>query len=145
MTRLDSRTMLHGNRKIELLKHVPLFAGCSKKELAHIAMIADEIDFRPGKTLIREGEPGREFFVLVEGAAEISRKGKRIDTAAPGEFFGEMALVADQPRNATVTTTSDVDALVITARDFRALIEEKPLIALKVMRAVADRLPPDAF
>jgi CRP-like cAMP-binding protein len=137
--------MLHKNSKVELLKHVPLFAGCSKKELAHIAMVADEIDFRPGKTLIREGEPGREFFVLVEGAAEISRRGKRIDTAGPGEFFGEMALVTDQPRNATVTTTSDVDALVITARDFRDLIGDNPLIALKVMRAVAERLPPDAF
>jgi CRP/FNR family cyclic AMP-dependent transcriptional regulator len=137
--------MLHRNSKIELLKHVPLFAGCSKKELAHIAILADEIDFRSGKTLIREGEPGREFFVLVDGSAQISRKGKAIDTAGPGDFFGEMALLADQPRNATVTTTSAVDALVVTARSFRDLIGDNPLIALKVMRAVAERLPPDAF
>jgi CRP/FNR family transcriptional regulator, cyclic AMP receptor protein len=137
--------MLHRNSKIELLKHVPLFAGCSKKELAHIAILADEIDFRSGKTLIREGEPGREFFVLVVGSAQISWKGKAIDTAGPGDFFGEMALLADQPRNATVTTTSAVDALVVTARSFRDLIGDNPLIALKVMRAVAERLPPDAF
>ena len=137
--------MLHRNSKIELLKRVPLFAGCSKKELAHIAMVADEIDFRSGKTLIREGELGREFFVLVDGSAEISRKGKPIDTAGPGDFFGEMALLTDQPRNATVTTTSTVDALVVTARSFRDLVGDNPLIALKVMRAVAERLPPDAF
>ena len=137
--------MLHRNSKIELLKRVPLFAGCSKKELARVATLADEIDFRPGKRLIREGEPGREFFILVDGSAEISRKGKPIDTAGPGDFFGEMALLADQPRNATVTTTSDVDALVVTARSFRDLIGDSPLIALKVMRAVAERLPPDAF
>jgi len=137
--------MLHRNRKIELLKRVPLFAGCSKKELEGIARIADEIDFKPGKTLITEGSPGREFFVLAEGTAEITRKGRKIDTAGPGDFFGEMALLADQPRNATVTTTSPVDALVVSARSFRALIEDSPLIALKIMRAVADRLPPTAF
>jgi CRP-like cAMP-binding protein len=137
--------MLYRNSKIELLKRVPLFAGCSKKELARIATLADEIDFRPGKTLIREGAPGREFFILVDGSAQISRKGKRIDTAGPGDFFGEMALLADQPRNATVITTSDVDALVVTARSFRDLIGDNPLIALKVMRAVAERVPPTAF
>jgi CRP-like cAMP-binding protein len=134
--------VLRKNRKIDLIRHVPLFSGCSKKELERISMIADEIDFRSGKTLIKEGAPGREFFVLADGTAEISRKGKRIDTAGPGEFFGEMALLTDQPRNATVTTTSDVDALVITASSFRSLVESNPLIALKVMRAVADRLPP---
>ena len=133
--------MLHGNRKVELLKRVPLFAGCSKKELSQIATVADEIDFGSGKTLIREGSPGREFFVLVDGTAEIRRKGRMIDTAGPGDFFGEMALLTDQPRNATVTTTSDVDVLVVTSRSFRTLVESNPLIALKVMRAVADRLP----
>ena len=137
--------MLHRNRKVELLHHVPLFAGCSKKELEHVARIADEIDFQAGKTLIKEGAPGREFFVLAEGTVEITRKGKKIDTAGPGDFFGEMALLADQPRNATVTTTSPVDALVVHARSFRGLVEDNPLIALKVMRAVADRLPPSAF
>ena len=137
--------MLHKNSKIELLKRVPLFAGCSKKELEHVAMVADEIDFTSGKRLIKEGELGREFFILVGGTAEISRKGKAIDTAGPGDFFGEMALLADQPRNATVTTTSPVDALVVTARSFRDLIGDNPLIALKVMRAVAERLPPTAF
>jgi CRP/FNR family transcriptional regulator, cyclic AMP receptor protein len=134
--------MLHRNRKVELLKSVPLFAGCSKKELEHLSRVADEIDFPSGRTLIREGAPGSEFFVLAEGTAVISRQGKQIDTAGPGDFFGEMALLTDQPRNATVTTTSAVDALVITARTFRTLVEENPLIALKVMRAVAERIPP---
>jgi len=137
--------MLHRDHKIDLLKHVPLFSGCSKKELAQVARLADEIDLPAGKTLIKEGSPGREFFVLVDGTAEIQRKGKKIDSAGPGDFFGEMALLSDQPRNATVVTTSPVDALVVTARNFGALIESNPLIALKVMRAVAERLPPNAF
>ena len=133
--------MLRKDYKIELLKGVPLFAGCSKKELQQIAAVADELDFREGKTLIREGASGREFFVLVDGTAEITRGGKRLDVAGPGEFFGEMALLSDQPRNATVTTTSPVDLLVITAQSFRRLVESNPLIALKVMRAVAERVP----
>src|SRR5579871_2765462 len=137
--------MLHRDRKIDLLKRVPLFSGCSKEELGKVAKVADEIDLREGKTLITEGTPGREFFVLVDGTAEIRRKGKKIDTAGPGDFFGEMALLSDQPRNATVVATSAVDALVVTARNFRALVESNPLIALKVMRAVADRLPPSSF
>jgi CRP-like cAMP-binding protein len=137
--------VLRKNSKIELLKRVPLFAGCSKKELQRIATLADELDLREGKKLIREGEPGREFFVLVDGTAAISRKGKVVDRAGSGEFFGEMALVADRPRNATVTATSPVTVLVITAQSFRRLVEENPLIALKVMRAVAERIPATEF
>src|SRR5436309_8619885 len=137
--------MLHRNRKVELLRRVPLFSGCSKKELEQVARLADELDFKSGKTLIKEGAPGREFFVLVDGTAEVRRKGRKIDTAGPGDFFGEMALLTDHPRNATVTTTSAVDALIVTARNFRALVESNPLIALKVMRAVAERLPASEF
>jgi len=133
--------MLHRNNKVELLKKAPLFAGCSKKELEQIAMVADELDFQAGKTLIKEGAPGREFFVLVDGTVEVSREGRTIDTAGPGDFFGEMALLTEQPRNATVTTTSKVDVLILTSRSFRSLVEHNPLIALKVMRAVADRVP----
>lgn len=134
--------MLHRNRKVDLLRSVPLFSGCSKKELEQISRIADELDFKPGKALIREGAVGREFFVLVDGTAEVQRGGETIDTAGPGDFFGEMALLTDQPRNASVVTSSNVDALIITGRNFRSLMEGNPLIALKVMRAVADRVPP---
>jgi CRP/FNR family transcriptional regulator, cyclic AMP receptor protein len=135
--------MLHRNRKVELLKRVPLFADCSRKELEEVATVADQLDFRAGRTLIREGTAGREFFVLVDGTAEVRRKGRKIDVAGPGDFFGEMALLSDRPRNATVTTTSTADVLVVTKRNFRTLVERNPLIALKVMRAVAERVPAD--
>jgi CRP/FNR family transcriptional regulator, cyclic AMP receptor protein len=137
--------MLRKDAKLELLKAVPLFSGCSKKELKQIERIADEIYFDEGKDLIREGSRGLEFFVLVNGTAEVRRGGRTIDSIAPGQFFGEMALVRDEPRNATVTTTSQVDILVITARDFKRLVGNNPLIALKVMRAVADRVPEEEF
>lgn len=137
--------MLHRDVKIELLKAVPLFSGCSKKELHQIALMADEIDFKPGKDLIKEGTPGREFFVLIRGSVDVRRGGRTVDSLGPGEFFGEMALLTDAPRGATVTTTSVVDTLVITATNFKRLVTVYPLIGLKVMRAVAERIPPDAL
>lgn len=137
--------MLHKDAKVELIRHVPMFAKCSKKELREIASLADEIDFHEGKVLITEGNPGREFFVLVEGEAEVSRGGAGIDTLGPGDFFGEVALVSDAPRNATVTTTSDVLLLVVTRRDFERLMGDVPALQGKVMAALADRLAPETL
>ena len=130
--------------KVDLIARVPLFAGLSKSELGQVASIADEIDLPADKVLIREGERGREFFVLLEGEAEVARKGKKLATGRPGEFFGEIALVSSLPRIATVKTRKPVRALVIRDVDFRALLQRTPAIAVKVLQAVADRLPPDA-
>jgi CRP-like cAMP-binding protein len=136
---------LRKNAKIELIAKVPLFAGLAKPQLAQVASIADEIDLRQGKVLTREGERGREFFVLLEGEAEVRRNGRRLATRRAGEFFGEVALVSDLPRVATVTATTPVRALVIRDTEFRALLQATPEIALKVLSAVAERLPPDAI
>jgi CRP/FNR family transcriptional regulator, cyclic AMP receptor protein len=130
--------------KVDLIAGVPLFAGLSKSELRQVAAIADEIDLPADKLLIREGERGREFFVLLEGEAEVARKGKKLATRRAGEFFGEIALVSNLPRIATVKTLEPVRALVIRDVDFRALLQRTPAIAVKVLQAVADRLPPDA-
>jgi CRP-like cAMP-binding protein len=131
--------------KIDLIAKVPLFAGLSKSELGQVASIADEIDLPGDKVLIREGERGREFFVLLDGEAEVTRDGKTLATRRAGEFFGEIALVSRMPRIATVTTRKPVRALVIRDVEFRALLERTPAIALKVLNAVGDRLPPDAI
>jgi CRP/FNR family cyclic AMP-dependent transcriptional regulator len=125
------------------MSKVALFAGLSKAELGQVAAIADEIDLRKDKALIREGARGREFFVLLEGEAEVRRKGRKVATLREGEFFGEIALVSNLLRTATVTTTSPVRALVIRDVEFRALLRQKPQIALKVLEALADRLPPE--
>ena len=132
------------NAKVDLIKGVPLFARCSKKELAEVAKLADEIDFGPGKDLIREGESGREFFVLVDGSVDVKKKGRRVNQLGRGDFFGEIALIAHSPRTATVTTASDVDLLVITAQSFKTLLEHQPAIASKVLAALAERLAPEA-
>ena len=135
--------MLRRNAKIDLLKGVPLFSACSKKELGEIALVADEIDVDADKVLTREGDSGREFFVLVEGAAEVRRKGRKVGTMDAGDFFGEIALVSSRPRTATVTTTAPGRLLVVTDRAFRELMKKMPSIQLKVLTALADRLAAD--
>lgn len=129
--------------KVDAIARVPLFAGLSKSELGQVASIADEIDLPADKLLIREGERGREFFVLLEGEAEVARKGKKLATRRAGEFFGEIALVSRLPRTATVKTREPVRALVIRDVEFRALLERAPAIAVKVLQAMAERLPRD--
>ena len=134
--------MPHRNQKVELIKRVPLFANCSKHELEEIAHIADEIDLSAGKEMTKEGSRGREFFVLLEGDADVTKDGQSINKLSAGDFFGEIALVSDTPRTATVTATSAVRALVITDRSFRRLLDESPEIQRKVLVALAERLAP---
>ena len=131
------------DRKLDLIKHVPLFSYCSKQELNQIASVADEIDLPAGKVLTREGDRGREFFVLIDGTAEVQKDGVRIRTLGPGDFLGEIALVSREPRTATVTTTSEVEALVITDQAFAALLDHMPSVEKAVLEALADRLAPD--
>ncbi|HWL33051.1 MAG TPA: cyclic nucleotide-binding domain-containing protein [Gaiellaceae bacterium] len=130
------------NSKIDLIKGVPLFSAASKQDLAEIASIADEIDLSDGKVLIKEGDAGREFFVLVDGTAEVQRGGKKVAALGPGDFFGEISLISKTPRNATITTTSPVRALVITDRAFRQLLDHSPGIAVGVLTALAERVAP---
>jgi CRP-like cAMP-binding protein len=130
--------------KLALLEHVPLFAQCSRKELKEIAGLADEVDLKKGYVMTQENDAGREFLVLVEGSADVRRRGRKINVMGPGDFFGEIALVADRPRTATVVATSDVRALVITARSFQRLMRDMPAIQSKVLAAVVARLPENA-
>lgn len=137
--------MLRKNTKVELIKGVPLFSHCSKKELGLVAQIADEIDLPEGKTLMREGDRGREFFVLVEGSADVRRGKRRVNTMRRGDFFGEIALVSRRPRTATVTTTSPVRVLVVTEQSFRSLLDRAPDVQRKVLQALADRVAADSI
>lgn len=133
------------NSKIDLIKRVPLFSSASKAELAEIASIADEIDLPEGKTIIKEGDSGREFFVLIEGTADVERGGRKVATIGPGDFVGEIALIAKTPRTATITTTSPVRTLVITDRAFRQLLDHSPQIQIGVLQALAERLAPTSL
>lgn len=135
---------LRSDAKTNLLKKVPLFSGCSKSELRALARSADELDLREGTVITREGRAGREFFVLIDGTAEVTKKGKKVARLGAGDWFGEIALLTNSPRTATVTATSPVDVLVITDRSFRSVVETMPSIALKILASVSARLAHDA-
>ena len=135
--------MFGKNAKVELLKRVPLFAQCSKSELGDIAQIADEIGFPAGRTLIEEGKPGREFFVIVDGTVEVRRGGRKLPQRGDSNYYGEMALLTGKPRNATVITTSPVRALVIVDRAFKQLLQDVPTLAPKLLATLAERLAED--
>ena len=133
-------TMLRKDAKIELLKNVPLFSQCNKRQLASIASLADLISVPAGTQLITEGRPGLEFMVIVEGGGEVRRKGRKIDTLAPGDFIGEMALITGGPRNATVRTTTETSLLAVTGRQFWTLLEQAPGIQTSLLKAMGQRL-----
>lgn len=129
--------------KLELLERVPLFEGLRKRQLRRIASVADELELPAGRVLTSEGERGREFVVLVDGSADVQRGGRRINVLRGGDFLGEIALVSDRLRTATVTTTTPVRILLLTARDFRALMRELPALRTKVLATATARLAAD--
>jgi CRP/FNR family transcriptional regulator, cyclic AMP receptor protein len=133
---------LRKDAKVDLLRRIPLFSQCSRRDLGAISSIADEIDLKEGKELTREGRVGREFFVLIDGSADVRKNNRKVATLKGGDFFGEIALVHHAPRTATVTATSPVRALVIMERDFKRLLAEQPEIQRKVLVALAERLEP---
>jgi CRP-like cAMP-binding protein len=126
--------------KVDALKRAPLFEGLSRKQLIELARVTEDVDFGAGHVLCREGDRGREFFVIMEGEAEATRDGKHLSTVRSGEFFGEIALVEDVPRTATVTATMPIRFFVLTRRAFLPLLDRHPAVERKVLRALAKRL-----
>jgi CRP/FNR family cyclic AMP-dependent transcriptional regulator len=134
---------LRSKAKSDLLKSVPLFEHCSRRELSRIAAITDEIPVDGGKVLITEGERGREFFVVISGEVEVRRKGRKVATLGPGTYFGEIALLSQQPRTATVKAITPLRVLVIADREFVDLLDAVPELWLKVARSLAERVSAD--
>ncbi len=126
--------------KVDALRSAPLFEGLSRKELVQLARMSDDLEVPPGQVLCKEGEVGQEFFVIIDGKVEITRKGKRVATRGAGDFFGEIALLEDTPRMATVTAKTPLRLFVLTRRDFRHLVDENPRVERKVLRALARRV-----
>jgi CRP-like cAMP-binding protein len=130
----------HTDQKLELLKRTPLLEGLGRKEIEAVGMLVDEIDVPAGRVLMREGDTGREFFVVVDGAVAIDRGGVRVKTMQPGDFFGEIALLAEGPRTATATADGDTTLLVLGHREFHSLMDQFPAIRTCVLEALAKRI-----
>ena len=126
--------------KTAKLKAVPLFAHCTAKQLAFIATQVEDMDFPAGKVLCREGQTGGDFFVLITGAADVTRGTRRITKMAAGDFFGEIALVDGGMRTATVTTTVPSRCLVLGPRQFQNVLHQDTDIAHSVMKALTLRV-----
>jgi CRP/FNR family transcriptional regulator, cyclic AMP receptor protein len=127
----------------EYLKHlasIPLFAECDKKELMEIGKLATEINIPPGRVFIKEGDFAQEMVVIVEGTATVTKNGEKIATLGPGDFVGELAVILRRPRNATVTSDTQVDMLVIDSGAMDALLDDIPGLAKRLLKVVAARL-----
>ena len=132
--------MASKDAKRELLRRVPLFAGCGRPSLDLIERLADEVDVPDGYHLMREGAIAQEFFLIVEGRVRIERGDKPINTLGPGDFLGEIALIDHGPRTATAVTEGPAKLLVINRQGFNSLLAASPDITIEVMKALATRV-----
>jgi CRP-like cAMP-binding protein len=126
--------------KLATLKRSALFEGLSRKQLVHIARLSEDLDVAAGTVLCKEGSRAREFFVVVDGEAEVTKGGRRVATVGAGDFFGEIALLERVNRTATVTAVTPLRFFVISDRAFDAVLDTDPTIERKVLRALARRV-----
>ncbi len=124
----------------EFLARVPIFSACSPEEIAAIAAVAQESFFDAGQIVVTQGTPGQAFYLVMEGTVEYSRDGSVLGTFGPGEFFGEMSLLDEAPRSATVRATGQTWCLMLSSWDFKALLMKKPEIAIKLLEVLSRRI-----
>jgi CRP-like cAMP-binding protein len=128
------------NDMVEHLGGVPIFEGCSKKDLQTIARQVREITHEAGYVIATEGDPGAGLFVIADGEADVTIGGKKVNHLEAGDFFGEMALLDGGPRTATVTATTPITLYALTEWVFRGLLAEHPSIAMRTLETMASRL-----
>jgi CRP-like cAMP-binding protein len=127
-------------QQIELLGGVGLFAGCSQNELRAIAQLGTPVTAELGAVLTQKGKPGSEFFLVLEGKATCTIGSHEVVTFARGGYFGELALLHGGYRTATITATSEMELLVLDAREFRSMLMTTPSIGVKMLARLAERL-----
>lgn len=126
----------------QALNEMPLFAGCSRKELERVRSLSTFLDVAPGKTLTLQGETGYECLLVCQGAIDIVRDGRPIAQAGPGDLVGEIALLDKRPglRTATARTVTQAQVLVFNSREFATLLHEMPAVASRVQQTTVHRL-----
>ena len=126
--------------KADALGRCPFFADLSRGELRELAKVTEDMEVEAGKSLTREGAAGSEFFVIVDGEVAVTKDGSEIRTMGEGDFFGEISLLEDRPRTATVTAKTPLRFFVLTRQNFRALLAKQPELEEKVTGALRERL-----
>lgn len=129
-----------GRRGLDLLAQVPLFAGLGRRHLKQLAEHADLVSFRERETIVEIGQPGGTFYVILEGAAKVTRGGRTIARLEPGDFFGEISLLDGGPRTATVVAETPLLAIRVFKRSFDKVVAQEPTVAAKILAVVARRL-----
>ena len=125
---------------IQSLAEVPLFSRCTKRELATVARHAETVELEDGTEMIKEGDPGDAFFMILDGNAKVIQKGEEVADVGPGAWFGELALLDDRPRSATVVATSPITVAVLGVRMFRTILREFPDISELLLAGLAGQL-----
>lgn len=132
--------MARKDEKLDHLGRMWLFSACTKRDLQMIGKVSDEVDVATGRTLTDEGRAGHEFYLILDGQASVRRKGKKVATLGPGQYFGELSLLDRGPRSATVVADTDMRLLVLGQREFNGVLDEVPGLAHKLLRTMASRL-----
>jgi CRP-like cAMP-binding protein len=128
------------DERVERLRAIPLFMACNEKQLQFIATRVEDLEFKAGKVLCQQGKSGGEFFIVLSGEAQVERDGKVVDTIKTGDHFGEIALIDDGPRTATVTAMTPLRCLVLSPRQFQDVLHQDAEIAVHILRDVTKRL-----
>lgn len=126
--------------QLDHLKKIPLFEGCNKKELQHIARAGDEIVMTAGTVIVDQGQMGREAFVILDGTVTVRRSGRKIASLGAGSVVGELSLLDHGPRTASVVCDTDCTLFVVDQRHFRGVLERQPAIAFKLLGTLAGRI-----
>jgi len=124
----------------DTLRAIPMFEGMSDRSIEAIDGLATPIVFQPGEMLVREGEPGDSFLIIVSGSASVTRGDATLRTLGPGDFLGEISLLDGGPRTATVTATAEIQGLIIDRAGFRRLMDDFPVVRLDIVTALTQRL-----
>ena len=124
----------------EALAAVPLFGGLSRRHLKNVAELVREESFEEGATLAEQGEPGETFYVILEGAAKVTRGKRTINRLLPGDFFGEIALIDGGPRTASVISETPMTTLTLPRSEFQKVLKQEPSIVVAMLEELARRL-----
>ena len=128
------------DRYEQFLRVVPLFSACTKRELAQVAHLAERITVEAGEVLVKEGTRTNDFYLILDGKAEVTRDGAVLAVLGPGQHFGELALLDPAPRNATVTMSTCGEVLCLTQREFATLLNDLPPLTSQLLAGLAKRI-----